>query len=398
MHALWDSLKTFDVQLSPDETGRLLTVQSLHSRAVCVVQQPDHPRDHGTLVMSVWPPRMVAQAKRLRRPLRANQVQHVQYVDVYWLLRGLTHATESYLNDTKGELVRLSEVEALFYQLNGLITELRKDNLQALMGEIKRCIARTLTTLTPRVVIPEKEEATDFMLKIDEIYDSLQRVNPSALLAQLVAARRRIVQRQASIDDIVGEFSTRRHAVLLVTSFLEAQVRIADDFLNRLLARWNMNVSCHPQLIAHQLRQSAQVYRTFTVRPFLETFTYVADEYDRAAHEIEQLRYVEAKALLGTALASFQLRILRADLERTVFTVSKALRAKRPFDVPATVQALVDTRSRLEAIDCTRMRSFSVPTTIAGLRCAEAFFGQTVNREGAYRQGYEALRQIATTI
>ncbi len=396
MHAFWEADPR---RISIQENDKLLNVlaRPLTDCRIYTITDLEYPHLLGMLANAQWHPRSVAVAQKAKRPLRESDVRHILYPDLYWLLRGLNHADAHYTHE---ELPRLQEVITAVRLLNSTIMMLSVTNVQDLISSIELQVDQALRLLTERVRVITKVEARDQLVKVRLVYDSLHRVNPSALLARLVAALLRLLYREQDITTIEGKFALRQCIVRIIIATLDAQVTVSEDFLTKLLAHWADMLAPRRTMVIAQLRAFAGEYAKYRVQPFLATFTYASDEFARAADALEAKgpRDEEARVLLQTALASFQLRQLRTDMEYVVTRVSDAKHAKQAIDlvpVIADINALFD---RLRAIDCTNMRGFSSAAVGAELLTANAFFGQTVDKRHALHQGYEALRHCATSI
>ena len=317
------------------------------------------------------------------------------------LVRRPTHSSEKYLSHDIGEIPRLQQVEDALIRLNAVLTWTRKENIEELLIEIEDLADQALQVLSPFVVVSEKTQARDYIINIRQGRDSLSRVNPSALLAQLVATRRRVNVREEGISNILDVFAARRQAVQLAVALLEAQVRVSYDFLNRTLESWRTLISARPQFLADQLEESAKAFPQFAIMPFLPTFRYSADEFTRAAAALRQKKFGDAHALLETARTSFQLRLLRTELEHTVFAVSRAVHFPSQTVDLAKVSGDIQRAERtLQTMHCDGMRDFSLPRVFTGLSEADAFFSLS-NPEmyrSALKQGHMALRQVVSTI
>jgi hypothetical protein len=399
MQALLDAR----VETIPFGEGDVSSAQArrLLGRRVFVLGTVPVPAWEGQLVMPLWPPRAVAAAKRQHRPLKASMLQYVRYPDLYWLYRGLTHGTEKYLSSETGEIQRLQRVEDALMRLNAVLTWTRRENIEDLLDEIELLADQALHELSPHVVVTEKVLARDHIVRIRQGKDSLNRVNPSALLARLVATRRRVQFREENISEVLDIFTARRQAVRLAIAMLEAQIRVNDDFLGRMLQSWRMLIAAKSQFLADQLDATAKVFRTFTIMPFLPTFRYAADEFVHAAIALRQEKFPEARMLLETARSSFRLRMLRADLERTVYAVSRAAHFPSQLVVFTNiVQEIDDAQQDLREIPCDEMRDFSVSSVMTELNQARAFFSvqQPDQYRRALRQGHAALRQVVSRI
>jgi len=399
MQALLDA----KVETIPFCEGDVSSVQAqrLLGRRVFVLGSTPLPAWEGQLVMPLWPPRAVAAAKRQHRPLKASILQYVRYPDLYWLFRGLTHGTEKYLSSEIGEIPRLQRVEDALIRLNAVLTMTCRENIEDLLGEIEFLADQALHELSPHVVVTEKVLAREHILRIRQGKDSLNRVNPSALLARIVATRRRVQYREENISEVLDIFAARRQAVQLAIAVLEAQIRVSDDFLRRTLLSWRMLIAAKSQFLADQLDATAKVFRTFAIMPFLPTFRYAADEFGRAAIALRQKHFPEAHMLLETARASFRLRMFRAELERTVYAVSRAVHfPSQPVDFTDILEEIDDAQQDLREIPCDGMRDFSVSSVVTELNQARAFFSvqQPDQYRQALRQGHAALRQVASRI
>ena len=241
-------------------------------------------------------------------------------------------------------------------------------------------------------------EAREQIVKVKEGRDNLHRVNPSALLARLVAARRRLLVREEDITHIDGIIAMDRSMLYIVIATLDVQVVVGADFLRKLLNNWGILCNVRRTLVVTQLKAFAQEFALYRIQPFLTTFIYAGDEFVRAAKALEARRDDVAASLLRTALASFELRQLRTDLERTVWQISNAVHVHGKLDLQRIMQELETAIVRLKQIDCSRMRGFSQQGANDGLLAAQAFFSQTVGQQEALRKGYAQLRQAVSAI
>lgn len=133
-----------------------------------------------------------------------------------------------------------------------------------------------------------------------------------------------LIRREAGVTDIVEVYALRRQNVRLQLATLETLVHIVEDFLNQILAHWNTVRVRRRELTTAQLEHFVRSLTPVTVKPFSTTFQHVVREFSEAARCIRAGHLDQAKALLGTSVASMRLRRLRVQLEAVHYRVSSA--------------------------------------------------------------------------
>jgi hypothetical protein len=373
-------------------------VQRLLDQRVFVITGGDASLPIGSLAQATYTREYMERVLQDPKAPLSQPTVYTHYRDVYWSYRGLTHEIEQYLHDEVGEIPRLLKVEDALVRLNARLAWLRQDNFDDLLEEIEGLVDQALHILSPAVVVPEKVSARDQLVHIRTGRDKLYRVNPSALLARLVAARLRVGYREEGVANILDVLSARRQAVRLAIAVCETQVRIAANFLENVFKNWEPIIAGHRVFLADQLVASAKELRQIILLPFGQTFVYVSDEFQQANLALRRAEPEVARQLLQTAHASLQLRALRSNLEQTVFAVSRSLHCKEPLDHSRVLGEITQAATQLEHIDCSHMRAFSPKTVHDGLSIAGMFLGQTVDPLGALKQGHKKLREVVATI
>lgn len=336
-------------------------VRFLSNTNIAVIIQAPESRLFGGLAAPFWGRRKMKDSKSPRRPnFSPKSLKYVYYPDIYFLLRALKYGDEYYLQEDIGEIFRLEKVLVTAYELNGVLLNLRKGNVDELVGQIIELVDQAISETNPGSLNELKKEILEQLSAVGNIEDSLGRVNNGALLARLVAIKFRAMQREADAIDINAVWALRRKVISILIDILEFQVKTATNFLEQVLKDWQVVQTMRRVRVADQLEVYAGVFSAIDIKPFLVTFQYSADEFKRAAECLRTNQVEKAEGLLQTAYASFKLRKIRVDLERVLFEISRKKRfAKNSFDLAGNFEKLRNAMAEMNELNTVGMRDFN---------------------------------------
>ncbi|MFA6587456.1 MAG: hypothetical protein WCT08_00130 [Patescibacteria group bacterium] len=283
----------------------------------------------------------------------------VVFPDMYFLRRALMHGSETYLRLDEGELAKLKKAMQNAYRLNAILLGLSKDNADELMLAIAEQVETMIAAVNPDARLELKKQILSQLEAIGHVNDSLNRINPSALLARLVAVTNRLTKRETAAGGITSIFALRRKAAELCIDILEYHVLCAADYLVNLFKKWDQVIGFQRKGTANQLKIYAQVFRIIDILPFERTFSHSADEFEKASVALRSNRVTEAKDLLRISLSSFLLRKARIELEQVAFAVSRQKRFNNPdFDCFSWAKKLAAVTDSIQTIDTSGMQNF----------------------------------------
>jgi len=346
------------------------------SRIVVITSDTAQGRFIGQIAIPRWNDQAIQLAKQKGRlRFTPKMVRYVVYPDIYFALRALIHGQASYEQDGKAEIAHMGKVLHALEELQTIVLGLSPRNAPELEGEIIAIVDQALGWLNPNARHVRKREALEKLSAIGKLRDKLGRVNATVFLARLVAVRLRALEREEGAATIDAVYAYRRQAVQTCIQVLECHVETADQFLQKVLANWDVILLTRRIRLAHHLETSADAFATLDVLPFAATFTHAAQEFREAAQGLQTNRVAQARALLERSAVSFRLRKLRVDLEHTYLPLSRALALRRTFDGDSLHSALQAALDLLDGLDTARLRDFSKLVASAGIRKVQGHLG-----------------------
>ncbi len=365
--------------------ARKLFASSLH-----VITEPG--KYQGWLAHPKW---NVTEEQKKGKRFFPSDVAHVIVPDVYWQFRLFTHGTEKYQQDKHGEIPRLVQSLQHLHELHGLLLgKLDPRRVDLLRQEIKREAITVVAFLGPNANEAQKKRAIEQAIAVATGKDSLDRFNPGAFAARIVAAINAVLIRESDAISINAIFAQWRRLDQSMLCVMDFEVDAQYTFLQRVLSEWDSLIRDRQTAMRRRLVNNAALVQAYDLNPFRETFTYVAQEYLEADGFLATNRPSLAKPLLETAFASLGLRKIRVDLEKAMHAVSRKVRFPIvPFPWPNVRNIIAVHITTIEKLQTVHMRAFDKQLVIAGLRDTIASL-----EKSEYEQAHDRFRQTIRLI
>jgi hypothetical protein len=286
------------------------------------------------------------------------------YPDLYSALRRTMHILYGNYGrsfKTRGEKSDLNAALGMLQRVNGYYLSLRTGNLDQYHSRIQSQVEALIHKFGTRFQDERKKEARNLMVLVGDVYDSLDRINPSAKLTQLVAIRNRLEERVADILHIEPRIMAQRQSLLSIIELCELRFKLLENFLDRLEPHLTSEYfSSHggadlQKRVACRLQSLAGDIACIDIRPFLIPGQHIDAEVEKAAKLIINGKFNTARRLIKRSHESLRLRVLRTDMENLITRLTRLLFAPQRRLPVAEIERIKKgfriIRARLATID-----------------------------------------------